>query len=148
MERIIRNERMEAETITRKAAKEWTHWIKTCENFAQVLPTPINGEIDKLSILTNFVQQKIYETTSKWTTYNEVSSSAGPSGKCYLCGFKRHLCSECPAHGENCRNGGEKDHFWNTCRSFPCPNSQKRLQHQSCLINQSLRQLGHLRQDQ
>ncbi|XP_071814632.1 uncharacterized protein [Apostichopus japonicus] len=69
MERILRPERLETDPNSNSASKEWAHWIKTFENFVQVLPTPSTGEIDKLSILTNFVSPRIYETISECTTY-------------------------------------------------------------------------------
>ncbi|XP_033114041.1 uncharacterized protein LOC117114483 [Anneissia japonica] len=72
MERILRPERLECEPNSATAAKEWTHWIRTFENFLAVLTTPGEGEIDKLSVLTNFVSPIIYEAISECTSYAEA----------------------------------------------------------------------------
>ena len=53
-----------------------------------------------------------------------VGSSAQPSGKCYFCGYKINLRSECAARAENCRKCG-KTAILKKCRSPPNPNTQK-----------------------
>ena len=55
MERSLVPERLKMEATSITATKERTYWIKTVENFAQVLPISDDGEIDKLSLLTKFV---------------------------------------------------------------------------------------------
>ena len=67
MERILRPERLETDPNASNAAKEWAHWIRTFENFVEVLPTPSEGELDKLSILvlpTSYRQEsmKLYQS--------------------------------------------------------------------------------------
>ena len=65
------------------AEKEWTPWIKTFGNFAQVPTTPKDFEIDKLSILIKFVSLRIYETISECTIYNDALNTLKKPSETY-----------------------------------------------------------------
>jgi hypothetical protein len=54
------------------AAKEWTHWLRTFENFLEVIPSEDPAQINKLNILTNYVTPKVFEVISDCTTYEDA----------------------------------------------------------------------------
>ena len=69
MERLLRPERLDTDPSSSAAVQAWKHWHKTFENFLRMLN---QDNLDKLSLLTNFVSPKIYESISECTTYDEV----------------------------------------------------------------------------
>ena len=66
MERLLRPERFDTDPNSSSASKEWTHWLKTFQNFLSVLPAE---GLDKLCVLTNYVTPKIYESIAECATY-------------------------------------------------------------------------------
>ena len=69
MERLLRPEHLDADPRSSSAVKEWMHLFKTFQNFlAALAPEGLN----KLSLLTNFVTPKIYETIVDCTTYEDA----------------------------------------------------------------------------
>ena len=71
MERILRTERLDTDPSAPTAALEWTHWCQTFENFLVVLP---QDNLNKLTVLTNHVSPRIYETISDCVTYADAIS--------------------------------------------------------------------------
>ena len=100
MERILRPERFDTDPSSSTAAQEWKHWFKTFENFVQSLST---AGPNKLSLLTNYVSARIYETISECTTYesaidNLKSQYVKPTNEV----FARHrLATRCQQSGES-----------------------------------------------
>jgi len=69
MERFFRPERLDIDSNSVSASKEWTHWFQTFQNFIEVLP---EDNLNKLVVLTNFVNPKIYECISDCATYDNA----------------------------------------------------------------------------
>ena len=55
MDRAVRPTRFEVNPNEPNAAKEYTHWIKSFENYCEVLP---QTGLDKLKVLTNHLHHK------------------------------------------------------------------------------------------
>jgi len=68
MDRLLRPERLDSDPST-SAAQEWTHWLKTVQNFLAVLP---GDDVNRLSVLTNYISPKIYGSISDCTTYEQA----------------------------------------------------------------------------
>ena len=69
MDRLLKPERLDTDPNSSSASKEWTHWLKTFQNFMSVLPTE---GLNKLCVLTNYVTPKIYESFAECATYDEA----------------------------------------------------------------------------
>ncbi|KAK3745311.1 hypothetical protein RRG08_014459 [Elysia crispata] len=66
MERFLRPERFDGNPDSPDAAKNWTHWRKTFENFI----SSVQGHSpDKFQLLTNFIAPSDYEYIAESTTY-------------------------------------------------------------------------------
>ncbi len=66
MDKALRPERFEGSANTATSAKEFAHWLKTLENY---LGSLTQENLNKLSILTNFVSPTVYEYFSECTDY-------------------------------------------------------------------------------
>ena len=89
MDRFLRPERLDTDPSCGTAAQEWTHWLKTFENFLTVLPAE---GLNRLSVLTNFVSPRIYGNIVDCTSYEDAikilkSMYIKPSNEI----FARHL---------------------------------------------------------
>ena len=71
MKRLLKPERLDCDPSSSTAAQEWSHWLKTFENFLAALP---EENLNKLGLLTNFVSPKIYQTISECVTYDSAIS--------------------------------------------------------------------------
>ena len=69
MDRLLKPERLDTDPNSSSASKEWTHWLKTFQNFMSVLPTE---GLNKLCVLTNYVTPKIYESFAECATYDDL----------------------------------------------------------------------------
>lgn len=69
MDRLLRPERLDSDPNSTSAAQEWTHWLKTFQNFLAVLP---GDDVNRLSVLTNYISPKIYGSISDCTTYEQA----------------------------------------------------------------------------
>ena len=54
---LLRPERLDTDPNSTSAAQEWTHWLKTFQNFHAVLP---GDDVNRFSVLTNYISPKIY----------------------------------------------------------------------------------------
>lgn len=68
MERYLRPERLETDPNSSDAAKSWSHWLRTFENFVGSLQLNLEG-LDKLATLFNFIGPSIYEYIAECTSY-------------------------------------------------------------------------------
>ena len=67
--------RLDIEPGSISAAKEWSHWLKTFENYIEVLTAALPEErrnIDKLKILINCVSHRVYDHVEESETYDEA----------------------------------------------------------------------------
>jgi len=69
MDRLLRPERLDTDPNSTSAAQEWTHWLKTFQNFLAVLP---GDDVNRLSVLTNYISPKIYGSIADCTTYERA----------------------------------------------------------------------------
>ena len=69
MDRLLRPERLDTDPNSSTAAKEWIYWFKTFENFVAILPSE---GLNKLSLLTNFITPRLYETIVEQITYADA----------------------------------------------------------------------------
>ena len=66
MDKVLRPERLETDPNSGKASKEWLHWKRTFDNFWAVQP---QDDLDKLSVLANFVSPSIFQHIEECTEY-------------------------------------------------------------------------------
>ena len=66
MDKVLRPERLETDPNSGEASKEWLHWKRTFDNFLAVLP---QDDLDKLSVLANFVSPSIFQHIEECTEY-------------------------------------------------------------------------------
>ena len=66
MDNVLRPERLETDPNSGEASKEWLHWKRTFDNFLAVLP---QTNLDKLSVLANFVSPSIFQHIEECTDY-------------------------------------------------------------------------------
>ncbi len=66
MDRALRPNRFDNNPNDSNAAKEFQHWIKTFEHYAEALP---QDGLDKYKVLANFVSPQVYDYISDQTTY-------------------------------------------------------------------------------
>ena len=69
MERALRPDRFEVHPNTSSAEKEFRYWIKTLENYIEVLP----AESDKLKILINHLSPDNYEYINECTSFESAT---------------------------------------------------------------------------
>jgi hypothetical protein len=67
MDKVLRPERFEIDPSSNLASKEWLHWKRTFVNFLSVLP---QGNLDKQSVLANFVSPTIFQHIEDSTDYD------------------------------------------------------------------------------
>ena len=66
MDKVLRPERLETDPNSGEASKEWLHWKPAFDNFLAVLP---QTNLDKLSVLANFVSPSIFQHIEECTEY-------------------------------------------------------------------------------
>ena len=66
MDKVLRPEHLETDPDSGKASKEWLHWKQTFDNFLAVLP---QRDLDKLSVLENYVSPSIFQHIEDCTDY-------------------------------------------------------------------------------
>ena len=66
MDKVLRPERLETDPNSGEASKEWLHSKRTFDNFLAVLP---QDDLDKLSVLANFVSPSIFQHIEECTEY-------------------------------------------------------------------------------
>lgn len=69
MDKFLKPSRLDADPSLAISTKEWTHWLKTFENFLASLP---QEGLNKFDILINFMSPKIYSYVEDCTTYNQA----------------------------------------------------------------------------
>ena len=70
MERFLKPERFESATNSPDASKEWTHWIRTFENFVSSFDDVT--EESKLQLLINHVSFSVFQLISECKTYQDA----------------------------------------------------------------------------
>ena len=68
MDKALHPDRFSCLSNTANCGKEFAHWFKTFENFLTVL----NGEVDKLMVLTNFLSPDIFDLVSECEVHDEA----------------------------------------------------------------------------
>ena len=66
MDKVLRPERLETDPSSGQASKEWLHWKRTFDNFLAVLP---QRDLNKLSVLANYVSPSIFQHIEECTDY-------------------------------------------------------------------------------
>ena len=69
MEKVLRPERLDADPSSAEAAQEWTHWKATFTNFLATLP---EENLNKRSVLINFVSPKIFSFIAETENYDRA----------------------------------------------------------------------------
>ena len=70
MDKFLRPERLDSDPSATGASKEFSHWLKTFENFVAVIPAVDDQRVDRLSLLTNFVSPRLYQHIEECVTYD------------------------------------------------------------------------------
>ena len=70
MERFLKPERFESATNSPDASKEWTHWIRTFENFVSSFDDVT--EESELQLLINHVSFSVFQLISECKTYQDA----------------------------------------------------------------------------
>lgn len=71
MDKFLKPSRFDGKPDSPTAAKEWTHWLKTFQNFVDVSREPLSDE-DKFKVITNFLSYDVYELVSDCTSYTDI----------------------------------------------------------------------------
>ena len=66
MDKVLRPERLETDPNSGEALKEWLHWKRMFDNFLAVVP---QDDLNKLSVLVNFVSPSIFQHIEECTEY-------------------------------------------------------------------------------
>ena len=69
LERALRPCRFGACPEDDNATKDFEHWLKTMEGYVDILP---QSGLNKLQVLINFVEPKVYDLISKCANYTEA----------------------------------------------------------------------------
>ena len=69
MDKFLCPERFDCDPSSAGYDKQWTHWLRTFENFISAITTQ---EIDKFALLTNYVVPSVYEYITDWDIYKSV----------------------------------------------------------------------------
>ena len=72
MDRFMQPSRLNLDAGSPSAPKEWSHWLKTFENYIEVLDAShADGQpTDRLIALVNCVSYQVYEYIEEATTYD------------------------------------------------------------------------------
>ena len=72
MDRFMKPSRLNLDAGSPSAPKEWSHRLKTSENYVEVLDASrVDGQpTDRLKALVNCVSYQVYEYIEKATTYD------------------------------------------------------------------------------
>lgn len=94
MDKILKPNRLDVDPSDANAGKEWTHWIRTFDNFLNSIPPTDEGgpPLNKLPLLVNFVSPRVYQYIEDCTSYSEAieilkQSYVKPTNEIYA----RHL---------------------------------------------------------
>ena len=66
MDKVLRPERLETDPSSGEASKEWLHWKRTFDNYLGVLQ---QRDLEKLSVLANFVSPSIFQHIEECIDY-------------------------------------------------------------------------------
>ena len=69
MDKFLCPERFECNPSSAGSHKQWTHWLRTFENFISAITTQ---EIDKFALLTNYVAPSVYEYIADCDIYESA----------------------------------------------------------------------------
>ena len=99
MDRVLRPERLDTDPSSPTATLEWKYWFQTFENFIRVLP---QDNLNKLSVLTNHVCTRIYQTISDCDSYADAievlkSQNVKPPNQVFA---RHHLATRRQQSGE------------------------------------------------
>ncbi|KRY04201.1 hypothetical protein T12_5208, partial [Trichinella patagoniensis] len=72
MDRFLKPERLDVDPSSPTSSEQWKHWLATFENFLTALP---QENLDKKSLLVNFVSPRIYSSIAGSCTYEDVIQS-------------------------------------------------------------------------
>ena len=89
MDKFLRPERFECDPSSAGSHKQWTHWLRTFENFISAITTQ---EIDKFALLTNYVAPSVYEYIADCDTYE---SAITVLKELYVKPQNENLCQTC-----------------------------------------------------
>ncbi|KRY84767.1 Retrovirus-related Pol polyprotein from transposon 17.6, partial [Trichinella pseudospiralis] len=72
MDRFLKPERLDVDPSSPTSSEQWKHWLATFENFLAALP---RENLDKTSLLVNFVSPRIYSSITGSRTYEDAIQS-------------------------------------------------------------------------
>ncbi|KRY87962.1 hypothetical protein T4D_10229 [Trichinella pseudospiralis] len=72
MDRFLKPERLDVDPSSPTSSEQWKHWLATFENFLAALP---QENLDKKSLLVNFVSPRIYASIAASRTYEDAIQS-------------------------------------------------------------------------
>ncbi|KRX70264.1 hypothetical protein T06_14261 [Trichinella sp. T6] len=72
MDRFLKPERLDVDPSSPTSSEQWKHWLATFENFLAALP---QENLDKKSLLVNFVSPRIYSSIAASRTYEDAIQS-------------------------------------------------------------------------
>ncbi|KRZ44323.1 Retrovirus-related Pol polyprotein from transposon 17.6 [Trichinella pseudospiralis] len=72
MDRFLKPERLDVDPSSPTSSEQWKHWLATCENLLAALP---QENLDKKSLLVNFVSLRIYGSIAASRTYEDAIQS-------------------------------------------------------------------------
>ncbi|KRZ81372.1 hypothetical protein T08_4642, partial [Trichinella sp. T8] len=72
MDRFLKPERLDVDPSSPTSSEQWKHWLATFENFLAALP---EENLDKKSLLVNFVSPRIYSSIAASRSYEDAIQS-------------------------------------------------------------------------
>ncbi|KRX72265.1 Uncharacterized protein T06_5783 [Trichinella sp. T6] len=72
MDRFLKPERLDVDPSSPTSSEQWKHWLATFENFLAALP---QENLDKKSLLVNFISTRIYSSIAASRTYEDAIQS-------------------------------------------------------------------------
>ncbi|KRX92949.1 hypothetical protein T4E_7540 [Trichinella pseudospiralis] len=72
VDRFLKPERLDVDPSSPTSSEQWKHWLATFENFLAALP---QENLDKKSLLVNFVSPRIYASIAASRTYEDAIQS-------------------------------------------------------------------------
>ena len=76
MDKVMKPSRLDIDSNSPRAEKDFNHWLKTFNNFLKILEKNLNDgdTLDKLAILENYISSEVYDDICDSGTFSEAIS--------------------------------------------------------------------------
>ena len=74
MQWLLRPERLDLDEKATNAEEDYSHWLKTFENFLAAIRES-NENVNELQVLVNYITPKVYHHITDVTTYDQAKTA-------------------------------------------------------------------------